>query len=257
MNNRKKSFYRYLGVTVISAFIGGAGGYIAIQSRYLDWNFGWLLKLLPTILCTLFLCALLIIVIVSILKYFKSKKLVTLSNDEDEEIYLLADKELSMVSSLNSVGTVLGMIMMGLVIPMMSYWERSDSSFLSTYSILLGMITVLFFIIYVVLSTCLQVKTVDLIKKIYPEKKGYALEKKFEKIWLESADENERKIIGEASYYSYRLTQKVLSYVMVVALFIGMFQPDSYLFVILIGIGWLTQTISYLRKVRELEFKKK
>lgn len=257
MNSRKKSFYRYLGITAMAAFVGGAGGFIAMQSRYLDWNLGWIFKLLPTFICTLSLCVLLILTIVTIAKYYKSKKLVRLSNDEDEEIYLLADKELSMVSSLNSVGSVIGMVMMGLVIPMMSYWERSESSFLSNYSISLGIITVLYFIIYVIVSTCLQVKTVDLIKKIYPEKKGYALEKKFETVWLESADENERKIIGEASYYSFKLTQKVLSYVMVVALFIGMFQPDSYVFVLLIGIGWLTQTISYLKKVRELEFKKK
>lgn len=257
MNNRKRSFYRYLIITSISAIIGGVGGYIAILSRYLNWNFGWILKLLPTIICTLLLSTLLIILVLTILKYFKAKKLVNLSNDEDEEIYLLADKELSMVSSLNAVGSVLGMVMMGLVIPMMSYWERNDSSLIGIYSIVLGMSTVISFIIYIIVSTCLQVKTVDLIKKIYPEKKGYALEKKFETVWLESADENEKRIIGEASYYSYRLTQKVLSYVMVVALFIGMFQPDSYVFVILIGIGWLTQTISYLKKVRDLEFKKK
>lgn len=257
MNYRKKSFYRYIGIITMSAFIGGTFGYIAMQGRDLDWNFGWILKILPMILCTMILLTLIVLWIISIVKYFKAKKYVQLTNDEDEEIYILADKELSMVTSLNAIGQVMSMVVLGLVIPMMSFWENSEANFIRGYAFVVGITTIVLVIAYLVNTTCLQVKTIDLIKKIYPEKKGYALEKKFELIWLNSSDENEKRIIGEASHYAYRITQKVLSWMMVVALFIGMFQPNSYIFVILIGIGWLTLTISYLKKVRDLEFKKK
>ncbi|MEF9968088.1 MAG: DUF3169 family protein [Longicatena sp.] len=257
MNSRRKAFYRYLWITVISAIIGGVAGYMGMISRESDWNYEGVLKTIPVFLCTLLLIVIVVLMIITIIKYFKAKKYVKLSNDEDEEIYLLADKELSMVSSLNTIGQIVGMISIGLVIPMMIFWEPNDSKFIGIYSMILGMAVVVAFILYVIISTCLQVKTVDLIKKIYPEKKGYALEKKFEDVWLESADENERKKIGEASYYSFRITQKWFSWIMVIALFIGMFLPESYIFIILIGTVWIVQTISYLKKSRELEFKRK
>lgn len=257
MNNRKKSLHRYLWVTFVSAFVGGVCGGLAMMSRNLDWNLGWLLKLLPIILSTMSTIFIIVILVFTIVKYFKAKKYVQLSNDEDEEIYLIADSQLSLALSFNTVGTIVGMLGLGFVIPMLTYWKIEDASAIHYYAITLGMTSVVIFCVYVLITTCLQVKIVDLIQKIYPEKEGYALDKKFEKQWFENADENERKIIGEASYHSYRITQKVMSYLLVIALFIGFFQPDSYLFIILIGIGWLTLTITYLKKARDLEFKKK
>ncbi|MFV0551209.1 MAG: DUF3169 family protein [Anaerorhabdus sp.] len=113
------------------------------------------------------------------------------------------------------------------------------------------------FIVYMVISTIIHVKAIDMIKKIYPEKKGYALDKRFEKTWLDSCDEDERRNIGEASYYAYKNTSKVLSWAIVVSLFIGMFNSIAYIFVLLIGGVWLVLFISYSKKINELEFKKK
>lgn len=48
-----------------------------------------------------------------------------------------------------------------------------------------------------------QQKLVDLLKEMNPEKHGSVYDKRFQKIWWESCDENERRQIGQASYKAY------------------------------------------------------
>lgn len=48
-----------------------------------------------------------------------------------------------------------------------------------------------------------QQKIVDLLKEMNPEKHGSVYDQKFQKIWWESCDENERRQIGQASYKAY------------------------------------------------------
>ena len=52
----------------------------------------------------------------------------------------------------------------------------------------------------------IQQKTVDLTRRINPEKQGSVYDVKFQKKWIDSCDEAEKKQIGQASYRAYRVT---------------------------------------------------
>lgn len=51
-----------------------------------------------------------------------------------------------------------------------------------------------------------QQKVVDLTKRMNPEKRGSVYDEKFQKKWLESCDESERRQIGQAAYHAYMIT---------------------------------------------------
>lgn len=52
----------------------------------------------------------------------------------------------------------------------------------------------------------IQQKTVDLTRRINPEKRGSVYDLKFQKKWMDSCDEAEKKQIGQASYRAFRVT---------------------------------------------------
>lgn len=54
-----------------------------------------------------------------------------------------------------------------------------------------------------------QQKAVDLTKRMNPEKRGSVYDKKFQKTWLESCDESERRQIGQAAYQAFLVTSRL------------------------------------------------
>ena len=59
------------------------------------------------------------------------------------------------------------------------------------------------FIVAQVVVVLQQKKSVDLVKTMNPEKRGSVLDMNFQKKWMDSCDENERKRVGEAAYAAY------------------------------------------------------
>jgi len=53
-----------------------------------------------------------------------------------------------------------------------------------------------------------QQKTVDLERRMNPEKRGSVYDTKFQKKWYDSCDESERRQIGEASLHAYTVTSR-------------------------------------------------
>lgn len=60
------------------------------------------------------------------------------------------------------------------------------------------------FLASVVVIVVLQQKVVDLTRRINPEKRGSVYDLKFQKKWMDSCDESEKRQIGQASYKAYR-----------------------------------------------------
>jgi len=66
-----------------------------------------------------------------------------------------------------------------------------------------------FFLAAIAANIVLQQKIVDLEKRINPEKRGSVYDLKFQKKWMDSCDEAERRQIGQACYAAYRVTGNV------------------------------------------------
>lgn len=90
-----------------------------------------------------------------------------------------------------------------------------------------------------------QQKAVDLERKMNPEKHGSVYDTKFQKKWLDSCDESERRQIGQACYRSYIVTCRVCVGVWLVLVILSMVFEMSILPVFVLLLVWGVMQVSY------------
>ena len=90
-----------------------------------------------------------------------------------------------------------------------------------------------------------QQKAVDLERKMNPEKHGSVYDSKFQKKWLESCDESERRQIGEASYRAYMVTTRLCLGLWLLLVVLSMVVEMSLLPVFILLVVWGTMQVTY------------
>lgn len=90
-----------------------------------------------------------------------------------------------------------------------------------------------------------QQKVVDLERRMNPEKRGSVYDTKFQKKWLDSCDESERRQIGEAGYRAYIVTTRVCLGVWMVLTVLGMVFNLGMLPVAVLLLVWGTMQVTY------------
>ena len=91
-----------------------------------------------------------------------------------------------------------------------------------------------------------QQKAVDVERKMNPEKHGSVYDAKFQKKWLESCDESERRQIGQACYRAYMVTGRFCMGLWLVLVILSLVFELSLLpvFVLLLVMGVMQVTYS-------------
>lgn len=107
----------------------------------------------------------------------------------------------------------------------------------------LGMIGV--FLLSCGLVVFTQQKVVDLERRMNPEKHGSVYDLKFQKKWLDSCDESERRQIGEASRRAYLVTSRVCLGIWLVLTILGMVYDIGILPAFVLLLVWGTLQVSY------------
>lgn len=107
----------------------------------------------------------------------------------------------------------------------------------------LGMVGVFLLSCGLVIFT--QQKVVDLERRMNPEKHGSVYDTKFQKKWLDSCDESERRQIGEASRRAYLVTSRVCLGIWLVLTVLGMVFDIGILPVAVLLVVWGTMQVSY------------
>ncbi len=90
-----------------------------------------------------------------------------------------------------------------------------------------------------------QQKVVDLERRMNPEKHGSVYDTKFQKKWLDSCDEWERRQIGEASYRAYMVTTRVCLGAWMVLTVLGMVFEIGMLPVSVLLLVWGVMQVTY------------
>ena len=90
-----------------------------------------------------------------------------------------------------------------------------------------------------------QQKAVDLERKMNPEKHGSVYDAKFQKKWLDSCDESERRQIGEASRRAYMVTTRVCLGLWLALVILSMLFDMSLLPVFVLLLVWGTMQVTY------------
>ena len=90
-----------------------------------------------------------------------------------------------------------------------------------------------------------QQKVVDLERRMNPEKRGSVYDAKFQKKWLASCDESERRQIGEASRRAYMVTTRVCLGIWLGLTVLGMVFEIGMLPVAVLLLVWGTMQVTY------------
>lgn len=108
------------------------------------------------------------------------------------------------------------------------------------------------FLVVIALATLLQQKTVDLTKKMNPEKRGSVYDMKFQERWWESCDEAERRQIGQASNKAYVTVSRFCPYCWGVLLLGNMVFHYGILPSAVVLVIWAVLSVSYTREAIRL-----
>lgn len=90
-----------------------------------------------------------------------------------------------------------------------------------------------------------QQKTIDLERKMNPEKHGSVYDAKFQKKWLDSCDESERRQIGEASRRAYMVTSRLCLGLWLALIILSMMLKISVLPTVVLLVVWGTMQVTY------------
>lgn len=90
-----------------------------------------------------------------------------------------------------------------------------------------------------------QQKTVDLERRMNPEKHGSVYDSKFQKKWLDSCDESERRQIGQACYRAYMVTTRLCLGLWLVLVILSMVFEMSLLPVSVLLLVWGVMQVTY------------
>ena len=90
-----------------------------------------------------------------------------------------------------------------------------------------------------------QQKAVDLTRRMNPEKRGSVYDTKFQKKWMDSCDESERRQIGEASRRAYMVTTRLCLGLWLALVILSMLFDMSLLPVFVLLLVWGTMQVTY------------
>lgn len=101
------------------------------------------------------------------------------------------------------------------------------------------------------LLSMLTRRVIDQVRLMNPEKKGSFYDMKFQKKWLDSCDENERRQVGEASFFAYRTTLLACIILWAVLLFAGIIFHISILPTLVVTVTLTVLSSSYFIACRK------
>ena len=92
-----------------------------------------------------------------------------------------------------------------------------------------------------------------MIQKIYPDKKGDPTSLKFPKQWLESCDEAEKEMVYQSAYKAYMALGKMIQILLCATMILHLVFHTGILAVIVVGVIYLTMTLTYHRSCVSLQ----
>ncbi len=171
--------------------------------------------------------------------YGKAKKLHATWDGEDEDVYQKIEELLSWALMPTMVSQVLSLVFMAIGFKRLDELAGGELHFgLAIFA--LGLV---FCTVFMMVG---QVKVINFEKVLNPEKKGSALDLKFQEKWMDSFDEAELFETYRAAFAAYKAVNSVCMVLWFVCLFGMMLFDFGLVPVCMVGVIWLTAMISYV-----------
>lgn len=188
--------------------------------------------------------------IVCVILNNKASKMYAVWDGEDEEGLAKVEGLISASMIFVSLSQIVSLIFMVVGITAMLEMEKSMGLLIRT-GIFIGGIFV--GIAYEVIA---QMKAVNFIKRINPEKKGSVMDVKFQEKWMNSCDEAEKLTIYKSAYGAYKTISVMCMILWFVCLFGAIMWNFGLVPVFMVGTIWLAMQISYYYNAYKLEKRK-
>lgn len=188
--------------------------------------------------------------VVFVIAFGKAKKLYSTWDGEDDEVYRRIEGLLNIALSPTIVAQILVLVFLAIGLVKLDMLINEEM-----------VITLVVFGVGIVLSCVFmiigQVKVVNFEKVLNPEKKGSALDLKFQEKWISSFDEAELSITYRATFVSYKTVNTTCGILWFVC-FIGMMTFNLGIApMCIIGVIWLVSQMSYVIACMKFENQKK
>ena len=247
MSERERVVFRFIIVLFICGLLGGVGGFfLTVQEHAVLSTASELQKKIAAMAPWVMIIVGVFGMTFGLRIYGKAKQKFTQWDQEDEDFIEAVEHQIEKGIMVTEVVQILCFLLFGFVI-----WSLREEK-----QIVLGMISIVIFLILMIAMIFLQRAYIELIRKINPEKRGDALDIHFQKKWLESCDELEKMQMYEASYYSFQMMQKSFPIAMGILMFTELYSDAAVLPVVVLGILWLIQTVTYRNHAIKLSRKK-
>lgn len=230
---KSSSLIKFLAVVIIAGIIGGVLSFIlSFTEDYVITLFKQFETFLITNNTIIQITISGIFAIIILFLYFFSKVKIKGVNEETESGEILFDK----------IDNCLGFLVPFITVDMILSLTLFGFSVLGGFDSFITLGVFLVNIFFCILMTSLSI---NLTKKLYPERKGNPIDLNFNKEWLSSCDEAEKFVIYKSAYLCYQCMNIVYSVFLFILLLLGSSVSIGILPFGIIGFLWITQIIIY------------
>ena len=170
--------------------------------------------------------------------YQRAKAIVRDWDGEDETVPDRAEKPLSLAMWISSMALIAAFFLMTA-----SYSSGLLSKSKADVPGMLGGVIV--FVAVLAVTMILQQRLVDLVKRLYPEKKVSVYDRKFQKKWFDQCDEAEKAQIGESAWHAYNAANKTCMALWLVFTLTALFLDTGILPVLAVCVIWAVSQSVY------------
>ena len=190
---------------------------------------------------------------ISMVYYFKAKKLFSKWDGEDEDSINKVENMIGKSVLVSNIGLILEYFLIGAGI----HFTGSEALTISDKIIGINtFVSIAIFLISFVFFIVIQRSAVELEKKINPEKRGEILDTNFQKEWENSFDEAEKALSGKAAYKSFKATNVTCVILWLFSIVGEMIFKIGIVPILFVTIIWLVSTLAYQLEALKLENKK-
>lgn len=232
----KKALPQFILIIIISLIIGGTMGYYS--ARFSLNNLTGSIKAVAAffganIAPWLMVAIMIIIPVICIPLYKKTKDLLTTWDGENEDVSDNVDKLLSTIVWITSSALIISYFLIA------ASYSGGFAIFENKKNLLPFFIGIIAFLIILFETIIIQQKCVDATKKTNPEKTASVYDIKFQKKWMDSCDEAEKILIGKCSFKAYSATNTVCSLLAIVLAVCALIFETGFLPSLVVCLIWI------------------
>lgn len=241
----RKSLPKFILFMIICLVIGGVVGYLAARFS-LNTLSGTLRSagsFFGTYIAPGLLIAVAVIMPVIVAPFYqKAKKLLKSWNGENEEISDAIESKVSFILWLSNAALIISDFLIA------ACYSGGLDTFEGSFETTLTFIGVVAFIGIICETIILQQKSVDLIKKMNPEKTASVYDMKFQQKWMDSCDEAEKLLIGKCAFKAYRSTNMTCGTLAIILACSALIFDIGFLPSFCVCLIWIINQTSYSRE---------